>query len=66
MNKNKYYDIREDISISNKLSEQIDAVRVIMETYWETKTMTLEEVKNYLSDRKVYFELKIQQEMEVE
>ena len=66
MNKNKYYDIREDISISNKLSEQIDAVRVIMETYWETKTMTLEEVKNYLSDRKVHFELKIQQEMEVE
>ena len=66
MNKNKYFDIREDISISNKLSEQIDALRVIIETYREAETMTLKEVKNYLSDRKVYFELKIQQEMEVE
>ena len=66
MDKQKYYSIREDINIVNKITGFIDNLDKIMETYWQTKKMTLEEAKEFLWERYLKFEDKIQKELGVE
>lgn len=65
MDKQKYYNIREEIGILNNISKMINDLDDIMEMYWQTKTMTLEDTKKWLYDRHTAFELKLQNELDV-
>lgn len=61
----KYYDIREDISILNSVQTKQEWVCQILEDYPNLSEMKLSDVKQWLSDRAVSFEVRIQQEMGV-
>ena len=65
MDRNKYYSIREDIDIMYKITKQIDVLNDIMETYWQTKSMTLEDAKEFLWERWSKFNDKVEQELDV-
>ena len=65
MNKQEYYNIREEVGILNNISKMIDDLNDIMETYWQTKTMTLEDTKKWLYDRHASYELKLQNNLNV-
>lgn len=66
MDKNTYNSIREYIGISNNIIKQIDNIQKIIEIYPNCRTMTLEDVKEYLYDRYLMFENKIKETAEVQ
>lgn len=49
-NKQEYYQLKEDVSILNKLSKQIDTISDILNTYG-IGDMPLQEVKEFLENR---------------
>ena len=65
MDKQKYYSIKEDIDTIHRICKQIDELNNIMEIYWQTKEMTLEKAKEFLWERYLKFENKVQKELEV-
>lgn len=65
MNKQQYYDIREDISILNSIQTKQEWVRQILEVYPILSEMKLSDVKQWLSDKALDYEVRIQQEMGV-
>jgi len=61
----KYYDIREDISNLCSVQTKIDWVCRILEMYPNLSGMKLSDVKQWLSDKALDYEVRIQQEMGV-
>lgn len=61
----RYYELRETISILDALYVKQEWVRQILEVYPNLSEMKLSDVKQWLSDRAVSFEVCIQQEMGV-
>lgn len=61
----EYYDIREDISILNSIQTKQEWVRQILEVYPILSEMKLSDVKQWLSDKALDYEVRIQQEMGV-
>jgi len=49
-NKHEYYNLKENISILNKIAKQIDMIYDILNTYG-IKNMPLGKVKDFLEDR---------------
>lgn len=61
----EYYGIREDISILNSIQTKQEWVRQILEVYPILSEMKLSDVKQWLSDKALEYEVRIQQEMGV-
>ena len=66
MNRNEYFEIREEIGILNNVSKFLNYVREMTEIYPQFRTMTLENIKDYLDEREVYWEQDIQKKLNVE
>lgn len=61
----EYYGIREDISILNSIQTKQEWVRQILEVYPILSEMKLSDIKQWLSDKALDYEVRIQQEMGV-
>ena len=61
----EYYGIREDISILNSIQTKQEWVRTLLETYPFLNDMKMADVKEWLSDKALDYEVRIQQEMGV-
>lgn len=61
----EYYGIREDISNLCSVQTKINWVYRILEMYPNLSEMKLSDVKQWLSDRALDYEVRIQQEMGV-
>jgi len=66
MTRREYFDIREEIGILNNVSKFLNYVREMAEIYPQFRTMTLENIKDYLDEREVYWEQDIQKKLNVE
>ena len=51
MNKREYYDIREKIGFTDAIPDYINSLKKIMEVYPPLKDMTLEDAKEWLTER---------------
>ena len=61
----RYYELRETISILDALNAKQECVRTLLETYPFLSDMKLSDVKQWLSDKALDYEVRIQQEMGV-
>lgn len=67
MNKQTYYTLLESIGIRNNITNMIQVLDDMMETYDSAgiKRITLEEAKDFLWDRYAVFTKKIESELDV-
>lgn len=65
MDRAKYYELRETISILDALNAKQEWVRTLLETYPFLNDMKMSDVKKWMSDRAIEYEMRIQQEMGV-
>lgn len=61
----RYYELRETISILDALNAKQEWVRTLLETYPFLSDMKLSDIKQWLSDKALDYEVRIQQEMGV-
>lgn len=66
MDRAKYYELRETISILDALNAKQEWVRTLLETYPFLNDMKMSDVKKWMSDRATEYEMRIQQEMGVD
>ena len=66
MDRAKYYELRETISILDALNAKQEWVRTLLETYPFLNDMKMSDVKKWMSDRAIEYEMRIQQEMGVD
>lgn len=66
MERAKYYELRETISILDALNAKQEWVRTLLETYPFLNDMKMSDVKKWMSDRATEYEMRIQQEMGVD
>lgn len=66
MTRDDYYSLREIIGIEEGIMRRVQAVNDIMKAYPNTKSMTLEEIKDFLWERYIVFSARIQKTLNVE
>lgn len=65
MDISKYYELRETISILDALNAKQEWVRTLLETYPFLSDMKLSDVKQWMSEKALDYEVRIQQEIGV-
>ena len=65
MDRAKYYELRETISILDALNAKQECVRTLLETYPFLIDMKMSDVKEWMSDKATELEMRIKQEMGV-
>lgn len=66
MTSQEYNEIREDIGIQQSISEKIEWLRLIIEAYPNLADKTLSKVKDFLTDRRAAYEMKIKNTLKLE
>ena len=61
----RYYELRETISILDALNAKQEWVRTLLETYPFLSDMKLSDVKQWMSDKALDYEMRIKQELGV-
>lgn len=65
MKTNDYYDLRELISIQNKVIENLDFITNLLYYYGEMGNMTMTEVRDYFFEKQAEYEKKIKEKLGV-
>lgn len=66
MTRKEYYSIREKIGIQQQVGTFLKYVMDMREVYPQFKTMTLDEIYEYLNQKETIWELEIEKDLNVE
>ena len=66
MTRKEYYSIREKIGIQQQVGTFLKYVMDMCEVYPQFKTMTLDEIYEYLNQKETIWELEIEKDLNVE
>lgn len=66
MTRREYYNIREKIGIQQQIQTFLKNILDMSEIYPQFKQMTLDEIKEYLNQKEIVWELEIQKNLNVD